>query len=246
MYVDETEYPITPPTDSSGNIDSNLSLPPRRELESDSIQNRVRKMQQMTQSGSQVFTQESDAIGERLSALEIDEQDRIDWPRVGSQPLNEYTTENLMVMCFPELFLDGKGDPTTKVRFRDVKVADAAKHLVKFCVKNHLGDWVYPFAVHERVAGWLESMITRHRTVSQANYCMSKNPELKNTTVRELAALSRNVGGTKFVQQIYKYTANISGSDPYWFQRRRELIHQAEQEGLKGTLFWTFSAADNH
>jgi len=48
------------------------------------------------------------------------------------------------------------------------------------------------------------------------------------------------------LQSIYNYTANIHGSDPYWFQQRRELMAQAEQEGLLGTLFWTFSAAENH
>ena len=48
------------------------------------------------------------------------------------------------------------------------------------------------------------------------------------------------------MQNIYKYTSNITGSDTYWFQSRRESISQAEQEGLKGTLSWTLSAADNH
>ena len=40
-----------------------------------------------------------------------------DWNQVGSQRLNEYTTENMFVMCFPEILLDGKGDPKTKLDY---------------------------------------------------------------------------------------------------------------------------------
>ena len=248
MYVDEFgDSSTTTAHNPVGNTDSTVLIPQRQELESDSIQNRVREIQQLGSSSSQFTSQESDAIEQRLQSLQTGiDVNETNWPQVGSQPLNEFTTENLMVMCFPELFMDGKGDPTNKVRLRDVTIPNAAKHLIKFCVKNNVGEWVYPFATHERVAGWLESMIIRKRIMSQANYCMRQNPELQHTTISELAAISRNEGGRRFVQNIYKYTSNISGSDPYWFQRRRELIAQAEQEGLKGTLFWTLSAADNH
>jgi len=75
---------------------------------------------------------------------------------------------------------------------------------------------------------------------------MRQHQELQYTTVGELANLLRTNGAQTLVQNIYKYTANIHGSDPYWFQRRRELMAQAEQQRLRGTLFWTFSAADNH
>ena len=89
-------------------------------------------------------------------------------------------------------------------------------------------------------------MIACKRTMSQANYCMRKNPDLQHNTVAELAALSWNEGGRRFVKNIYKYTSNFTGSEHYCFQRRREPIAQAEQEVPKGTLFWTFSDANNH
>jgi len=69
---------------------------------------------------------------------------------------------------------------------------------------------------------------------------MRQHNELRHTTVEELANLLRTNGAQSLVQNIYKYTANIHGNDPYWFQRRREIMAQAEQEGLRGTLFWTF------
>ena len=77
-----------------------------------------------------------------------------------------------MVVCFPEMLLEGKGDPITKVILRGVTIPNAAKHLIKFSVINNVGVWVYPFNSHERVAGWIEGMITYKRTISQANYCM--------------------------------------------------------------------------
>ena len=73
---------------------------------------------------------------------------------------------------------------------------------------------MYPFSSHKRVAGRLEIMIKRKRTMSRSNYCMRKNIELQHTTVAELAALSWNEGGRRFFQNIYKYTSNIMGSDP--------------------------------
>ena len=74
-----------------------------------------------------------------------------------------------MVMCFPEMFLDGKVDPTNKVRIRYVTIPNSEKHLIKLCVRNNVVVWVYPFASCEQVSGWLDSAITRKRTMSQSN-----------------------------------------------------------------------------
>ena len=48
---------------------------------------------------------EHDAIQNKLGA-------KIDWPNVGDEPLNEYTTTFLATVAFPCLFPDGEGDPT--------------------------------------------------------------------------------------------------------------------------------------
>ena len=56
----------------------------------------------------------------------------------------------------------------------------------------------------------------------------------------------QNVSALEFVQCVLKYASNITGGDPYWSQRCRELTTQANQQNFKSTLFWTFSAAHNH
>ena len=113
------------------------------------------------------------------------------------------------------MLLEGKGDPITKVILRGVTIPNAAKHLIKFCVINTVGICVYPFAGHYIVYGWIDSMITHKIIMSQDNYCMRQNPYLQHTTIEELAALSQNEGDRRFIQNIYKYTSNITGTDPY-------------------------------
>ena len=62
-------------------------------------------------------------------------------------------------------------------------IPNAVILLMNFCVINIIGIWVYPFGINGKVDEWLESVITRERTMSQVNYCMRKNTELQHTTV---------------------------------------------------------------
>ena len=61
--------------------------------------------------------QEPNAIQNYLIQM-IDEDEisqvELNWPQIGSQKITEYTTKNLMVMSFPELFLNGIRNPTTQ------------------------------------------------------------------------------------------------------------------------------------
>ena len=49
---------------------------------------------------------------------------------------------------------------------QDVKLANTAKHMVKFCVQKPVsGTWSYPFVQHERVDGWLQIILDPHQTI---------------------------------------------------------------------------------
>ena len=52
----------------------------------------------------------------------------VNWPTIGSQPIDEFNTEGLAGMCFPALFLDGVGDPTITVRQRYIALANAGEN----------------------------------------------------------------------------------------------------------------------
>ena len=92
----------------------------------------------------------------------------------------------------------------------------------------------------------MQDIIERHRTLPQANLYMHKNQYISHLSVEEPEALLINVSEDSFVQRVYKSTAKITGSDPYWFQKRRKLTDQANQELSQVTLLLTFSSADNH
>ena len=59
----------------------------------------------------------------------------LDWPRVGLQPLNDFYTEYLVAISFPELFMDEKANPTTKVWRQYVYIYQAIKYLMKVAFK---------------------------------------------------------------------------------------------------------------
>ena len=51
----------------------------------------------------------------------------MNWPTIVYKPIDEFNTEGLVGMCFPDIFLDGVGDPTITVRQRYITLANAGK-----------------------------------------------------------------------------------------------------------------------
>ena len=111
---------------------------------------------------------------------------------------------------------------------------------------KHDNKLIYPFAEHEIFVAWIQEIIECRRTLSPAKFFMKQNPDLIHSSIQELATHIWNNGSSAYVQHIYKYASNITGSDPYWFHRRWKLTAQSNQEGLQSTIFWTLSAAYNN
>ena len=120
----------------------------------------------------------------------------VDWPRVGLQPFNKFDTKHLVAMSFPDIFMDGKTDPTNKVRRRYVSVFRSTNHLMKVALKVDRGggteEYVYPYAMHECMGAYLHDVIEQIRTFSQANFLMAQNNDLKHCTIEKLLALLLN------------------------------------------------------
>ena len=91
---------------------------------------------------------ESDSIRNSLNG------NKIEWPTIEDQPLNEYTTPFLATLAFPTLFPDGKGDPTNPCLQRDVPFSSRIQHLIKYA-ENIDGKMIYRFASHPRFSYWL-------------------------------------------------------------------------------------------
>jgi hypothetical protein len=66
-----------------------------------------------------------------------------------------------------------------------------------------------------------------------------------NLTMNELKDHLKAGKGEEIMKRMTAYSANITGSDSYWFKRRKELEATFEQKGC-ATVFFTFSYADNH
>lgn len=61
----------------------------------------------------------------------------------------------------------------------------------------------------------------------------------------ELKECLKNGKSDMIMKRMTAYTANVSGSDSYWYKRRSELEATTEQKDCP-TIFFTFSYADNH
>ena len=89
----------------------------------------------------------------------------MNWPSLGDEPLNEYSTPFLSTMAFPSLFPDSRGDPTNPCLLHNVTFSSKVQHLIKFAEKND-NKWVYRFASHPRFSYWYDSKKTSSTAIS--------------------------------------------------------------------------------
>jgi hypothetical protein len=97
---------------------------------------------------------------------------------------------------------------------------------------------------HDRFVFYANDRDRRHRLLDQGNVFMKQHPAYANMTLEELKELAANGKSTELMSAMMAYSANITGSDPYWWSRRKEL-EQLFSQKLPGTVFFTLSYADN-
>ena len=180
---------------------------------------------------------EHDAIQNKLGA-------KIDWPNVGDEPLNEYTTPFLATIAFPCLFPDGKGDPTNPALFTEISLSKKIQHLIKFAEFVD-ENWVYRFASHPGFSYWALDMIQRKRLLQQSAIFLKQNPEESHLTIDELRDMASNDTSGAFMSRLSRYVSNVTGSSAYWYKVREDLKAIIACKGAP-TIFFTFSSADMH
>lgn len=149
--------------------------------------------------------------------------EKINWPSIETEPLNEYTTPFLATMAFPTLFPDGKGDPTNPSIQRDVTFSSRIQHLLKFA-ENVDDKWIYRFAAHPRFSYWALNMIQRKRALQQSSIFLKQNPGECHLTIDELRNMTSNNNNesTNLMSKLSRYVANITGSNAYWHKIRED------------------------
>ena len=187
----------------------------------------------------QVQTEE-DAIRSTVAG-----NDPLEWPPIENTPINEFQTEGLATMVFPTLFPYGKGDPTCKGRRHAVTLAEAFKHLERYCdvLSNGLFQW--RFASHPRFPYWALNMKQRHELLSRSTLYIRQHPCDASLTVEQLQDMVGTMNSIQVMNRLQRYATNVLGSKQYWYTRYQELKALLEQKG-PATFFWTVSSADNY
>ena len=172
--------------------------------------------------------------------------DKLKWPTIENEPLNEYTTPFLATMAFPTLFPDGKGDPTNPALNRDVPLCGKIQHLIKFA--EYIGNkWVYRFANHPRFSYWALNMIQRSRTLQQGSLFLKQNPGESHLSIDELNEMAKSNSSSVFMSKLSRYLGNIRRSSAYWYKVREDLKAIISfKEAPTCTIFFTFSSAAMH
>ena len=76
-------------------------------------------------------------------------------------------------LLFPKLFPNSRGDPTNKIRFKEVSETLAINHLIKVVAKNSNGEEYYPVASHPGFKFWFYDRLRRHRSLDQCKVYMA-------------------------------------------------------------------------
>ena len=171
--------------------------------------------------------------------------DPLEWPPIENTPINKFYTEGLATMVFPTLFPYGKGDPTCKGRHRAVTLAEAFKHLERYCDTLPNGQFHWRFASHPRFPYWALNMKQRHELPSQSKVYIQQHPCDASLTVEQLQDMVGTMDSVQLMNRLQRYATKVLGSKQYWYTRYQELKALLEQKG-PATFFWTVSSADNY
>ena len=135
-------------------------------------------------------------------------------------PINEFQTEGLATMVFPTLFPYGKGDPTCKGRHHEVTLAQAFKHLERYCdtlLPN--GQFYWRFASHPRFPYWALNMRQRHELLTQSKVYIQQHPCDANLTVEQLQEMVGTMSSIQLMNRLQRYATKMLGSKQYWYTR---------------------------
>lgn len=179
---------------------------------------------------------ESDAIRHaavRTAVPGAASTDPLPFPNLGRSPVQEFETNAIVALSFPDLFPFGRGDPTNRHRKYKVEERDAVAWLLRYHDRR--------FARHPRFAFFMYNRLLRHHSRTQARFYLRNHPKDAHMTRAELKEkLSDDSGGANgLLSRMSRYVANIKGSIPWWSRRKYEVDALFEQKGPP-TVFFTF------
>lgn len=88
-------------------------------------------------------------------------------------------------------------------------------------------------------------MIKRMRTLEQTAIFPKQNPGEAHLTIDELREMAASNNSAAFKGKVFRYVANIPGTNTYWHKVKENLKAIVTNVGAP-TSFSTFSSADMH
>jgi len=153
-------------------------------------------------------------------------KNQVDYPTVGDK-INEFKTQGLFTMVFPDLFPDGRGDPTdVSDKKNKIPLYKWARRALKYAVpmKKPKPHFWYPFQ-DAQFMYYVFNRIRRHQLIAQAQVYIDRNHGFRDMSVQELGELmEKNKNSDNFLRGFYRRQANVSGTAEHARAARNKLV----------------------
>ncbi|KAH7460893.1 hypothetical protein FOMA001_g19400 [Fusarium oxysporum f. sp. matthiolae] len=190
-----------------------------------------------------------EALHSRILGEERDEpvpvrqptQHQLEMPDIRRTPVNEFNrSQALLSMAFPTLFPRGQAD-FVEPRLRSIKYADYIQHALRW----HDGR----FARHPTFRFVVFNTLMRAQARAKSSYFVKQHHQRRGPITRDdlLEAFQNpeSADAQQLLNSINRQTAQLRGTRPYWYRKRRELESYAYNLDSPGA-FITFTPADLH
>ncbi|KAF6528008.1 hypothetical protein HZS61_008310 [Fusarium oxysporum f. sp. conglutinans] len=192
---------------------------------------------------------EMEALHSRILGEERDEpvpvrqptQHQLEMPDIRRTPVNEFNrSQALLSMAFPTLFPRGQAE-FVEPRLRPIKYSDYIQHALRW----HDGR----FARHPTFRFVVFNTLMRAQARAKSSYFVKQHHQRRGPITRDdlLEAFQNpeSADAQQLLNSINRQTAQLRGTRPYWYRKRRELESYAYNLDSPGA-FITFTPADLH
>lgn len=159
----------------------------------------------------------------------------VDWPDIEELPVNEFGDKRIFALAFPWLFPGGEGD----VKDFPGTISTWGKQLLYYEDGRFARDRVFTF--------FALNYIVRHRNHSSGRFFVNQFHRNCPDTLEELKEEIER-GDSSFVSCLTYYNKRITGSSPFWHEKRQQLYswinHHVEAGNGAPTYFITLSCAE--
>lgn len=192
---------------------------------------------------------EMEALHSHILGAERDEpipvrpstQHQLEMPDIRRTPINEFNrSQALLSLAFPTLFPRGQAD-FVEPRLRPIKYADYIQHALRW----HDGR----FARHPTFRFVVFNTLMRAQARAKSSYFVKQHQQRQGPITRDdlLRAFqdAESAEAQQLLNSVNRQTAQLRGTRPYWYRKRRELESYAYNLDCPGA-FITFTPADLH